>query len=170
MSLRLILTRHAKSSWKHPGLDDHDRPLNRRGREAATSIGRWIAERGYAPDLVLSSTSARTCETWERMSGDFGDETEIRLVTSLYHADPEEILSALRGAGTIGTVLVLGHNPGIGEAAELLAAVPPNHPEFERYPTAATTVFDFDIPNWSEAGWDMGQVADFIVPRFLGGG
>ena len=104
------------------------------------------------------------------MSGEFGDAAEMRREASLYHADPADILSALRDAGTIGTVLVLGHNPGIGEAAELLAAVPPNHLEFERYPTAATTVFDFDIANWSEAGWGMGRVADFIVPRLLGKG
>lgn len=168
MSLLLILTRHAKSSWKHPGLDDHDRPLNRRGRESAAIIGRWLSDRGYSPDLVLSSTSARTCETWERMSDEFGDGAEMRREASLYHADPAEILSTLRGAGTAGTLLVLGHNPGIGEAADMLAAVPPNHPEFERYPTAATTVFEFDIPNWSEADRGMGRIADFIAPRMLG--
>ena len=101
------------------------------------------------------------------MSGEFGGETEIRMETSLYHADPADILSTLRGAGTVATVLVLGHNPGIRVAADLLAAVPPNHMEFERYPTAATTLFDFDIPNWSELNWGMGRVDDFIVPRML---
>ena len=170
MSLRLILTRHAKSSWKHSGLDDHDRPLNRRGRESAASIGRWLSNKGYSPDLVLSSTSARTCETWERMSGEFECGVKILKVASLYHSDPENILSEIRESETAGTVLVLGHNPGIGETAKMLAALPPNQSEFGRYPTAATTVFDFDIPNWSRANWGIGRISDFIVPRMLNNG
>ena len=93
---------------------------------------------------------------------------EIRREASLYHAGPATILSALLVAGTVGAVLILYHNPGIGVTAEMLTAVPPNHLEFGRYPTAATTVFEFDIPNWSEADWGMGRIADFIAPRMLG--
>ena len=46
---RLILTRHAKSSWDDPLTPDHDRPLNERGKAAAADLGVWLASRGYVP-------------------------------------------------------------------------------------------------------------------------
>ena len=64
MTLRLILMRHAKSSWDSPGLDDHERPLNGRGCRSAKAIGAWLNDHGYLPDLVLSSDAERTRETW----------------------------------------------------------------------------------------------------------
>ena len=38
----LHLLRHAKSSWKDPGLDDHDRPLSKRGRQAAKIMAKYL--------------------------------------------------------------------------------------------------------------------------------
>src|ERR1700751_1034506 len=38
----LYLLRHAKSSWKDPGLDDLDRPLNKRGRETAKTMAAYL--------------------------------------------------------------------------------------------------------------------------------
>ena len=61
---RLILTRHAKSAWDDPRLEDFDRPLNRRGLRAALELGEWLHSRGYEPDQVLCSSAQRTRETW----------------------------------------------------------------------------------------------------------
>ena len=61
---RLILTRHAKSSWEDPLTPDHDRPLNERGRAAAADLGQWLASRGYVPGQVLCSDALRTRKTW----------------------------------------------------------------------------------------------------------
>ena len=61
---RLILTRHAKSSWDDPLMSDHDRPLNERGKAAAADLGQWLASRGYVPDQVLCSDALRTRKTW----------------------------------------------------------------------------------------------------------
>ena len=63
MMKRLILTRHAKSSWDDPTMADHDRPLNARGRGAAADLGGWLASRGATrvclpPELPLSSVTA----------------------------------------------------------------------------------------------------------------
>ena len=55
---RLILMRHAKSSWATPGQDDHARPLNGRGKVSARVLGEWLTHHGYIPDLTLSSDSA----------------------------------------------------------------------------------------------------------------
>lgn len=167
MSRTLILTRHAKSAWDDPMLEDHARPLNDRGRRSAEAIGRWLAEKGYRPDLVLSSDSARTRETWSLMAPAFDHAPPVRWDPALYHAGPQEILDCLRKAEG-GTVLLLGHNPGIGIAAANLAASGPGHPRFLDYPTAATTIYRFDIADWDAADWRGGEILDFVVPRDLG--
>ncbi|PRX33846.1 phosphohistidine phosphatase [Meinhardsimonia xiamenensis] len=168
MSLRLILTRHAKSSWDDPTLTDHARPLNARGRSAARAIGAWLRERGDVPELVLSSDSRRTRETWEEMEAALQSGAEVRWLPELYHAPPHDILAALRRAGAASPVLLVAHNPGVGLAARALVSEPPRHARFERYPTAATTVIDMPVNDWSETEWGMGEVAAFTVPRDLG--
>jgi len=165
MTLRLILTRHAKSSWDDPTTEDHDRPLNKRGRAAALDIAEWLVQHDYLPDLVLSSTSARTRETWEIIEAVLPKTCKTRFEPSLYLASPEDLLGALKKVQDAGTVLLLGHNPGIALAATALAANPPHHPRFAHYPTAATTVFQFDTDQWRDVNWGGGDVLDFTVPR-----
>lgn len=164
MSKRLILTRHAKSSWEVPTMSDHDRPLNARGREAAADLGGWLASRGYVPDEVLCSDAARTRETWQRIAPALPGTPALVIKPALYHAAAEVMLAVLRHA-TGETVMMLGHNPGIAEFAARIVARPPAHPHFRRYPTAATLVASFEIDGWAEVGYGMGAVRDFIVPR-----
>ncbi len=66
---RLILMRHAKSSWANVSQADFDRPLNERGRQAAPLMGRWLDEQGLIPDLILCSTARRTQETCDLLLG-----------------------------------------------------------------------------------------------------
>ena len=162
MTLRLILSRHAKSSWGHGDLPDHDRPLNKRGRASAEAIGHWLRGKGFVPDTVLSSSSARTRETYDYM----GFEATPQFTRALYLASAPEMLRALHGASG-ETVLLLGHNPGTGEMAERLAETLPRHPRFLDYPTCATTVFEFDAETWADAGFGKGRVLAFTVPRDL---
>lgn len=166
MSLTLILTRHAKSAWDDPGQDDFDRPLNGRGRQSAPAIGAWLAEKGYLPDVVLVSGARRTVETWERMAGRLPETSVMESAPALYLAEPQVILGVLRSQ-TAPTVMMIGHNPGFAMLARSLAATPPDHPGFGQYPTAATTVFEFDCARWGEVSPGKGKVLDFVVPRDL---
>jgi len=159
--------RHAKSGWDDPTSDDHSRPLSQRGIGAARKIGAWLFENGYLPDLVLSSTAERTRETWGNVKESLDVQPEVRFNKDLYLGSPDVMLNALRDVKTAGTVLLLGHNPGLGLAASGFAKVSPRHPQFERYPTAATTVLDFEVENWSELSWGSGEIVDFMVPRDL---
>ncbi|MEE3242683.1 MAG: histidine phosphatase family protein, partial [Candidatus Thermoplasmatota archaeon] len=68
MISRLILMRHAKSSWKYPDLSDHERPLNKRGRKAAVKVAKELIRLEWIPDKLYSSDSERTKETWSRMN------------------------------------------------------------------------------------------------------
>jgi phosphohistidine phosphatase len=161
---RLILTRHAKSSWDDPAMPDHDRPLNARGRRAAAELGEWLHSRGYEPDQVLCSDAERTRETWARVAATPLEVTpKVSFEGGLYHAGPDVMLAALRKA-TGDCVMMIGHNPGIGAFAELLPARRPSHPDFSRYPTAATLVMDFAVPSWGDVKPGQGSVLDFFIP------
>lgn len=160
---RLILTRHAKSSWDDPALDDHERPLNKRGRQAATALGEWLGSRGFVPDQVLCSDAARTVETWAGVAKALTNVPDPEYLSRLYHAPPDLMLELLRKARG-GTVMVLGHNPGMAAFAALLVAAAPSHPDFSRYPTAATLVVDFYLNDWSEVAPGLGSAHDFFVP------
>lgn len=162
--LRLILMRHAKSDWNHPHLGDHDRPLNKRGVASAKALGGWLRRTGYQPDQVLSSSSERTGQTCVELA--LPDETPITFTRTLYLAEPEIMLDALRTA-TGQCVLMLGHNAGIAEMAERIVKAPPQHDRFADYPTGATLVVDFDAEAWKQIGWHQGQPIDFVIPREL---
>ncbi len=161
---RLILTRHAKSSWDDPLTPDHDRPLNDRGKAAAADLGQWLASRGYVPGEVLCSDALRTRKTWSGIAPALPGTPVLELKPALYHAGPDVMLAVLRHA-TADTVMMIGHNPGIAEFAAKLVARPPQNPEFARYPTGATLVADFAIDSWEQLGWGSGVADDFIIPR-----
>ena len=161
---RLILTRHAKSSWDDPAMADHDRPLNERGRAAAAELGVWLASRGYVPGEVLCSDALRTRKTWSGLAPALPGTPVLNLKPALYHAGPDVMLAVLRHAAE-DCVLMIGHNPGIAEFAGRLVARPPVSAEFGRYPTGATLVCDFGVESWAEVGFGQGVMVDFIVPR-----
>jgi len=164
MTKRLILTRHAKSSWDDPLTPDHDRPLNERGKAAAADLGGWLASRGHVPDQVLCSDALRTRKTWSGVAPALPGTPVLDLKPALYHAGPDVMLAVLRHA-TGNTVMMIGHNPGIAEFAQRLVREAPLNPLFARYPTGATLVVDFAIDDWAEADWGGALVLEFIVPR-----
>lgn len=111
MSRRLIVMRHAKSSWKEADVEDHDRPLNKRGSRDSPRMADAIHERGWSPDLILVSSSKRTLQTLSGMSHRFvGVQSEIR--SEIYHATVNDLLLVLEDMDKEGTTMVLGHNPG----------------------------------------------------------
>ena len=168
MSKRLILTRHAKSSWDDPTMADHDRTLNERGKTASADLGEWLASRGYVPDEVLCSDALRTRKTWSGIAPALPGTPILTLKPALYHAGPDVMLAVLKHA-TTDTVMMIGHNPGIAEFAERIVAQAPMNPEFRRYPTGATLVASFEIDSWKDIAWGQGAVRDFIVPSEIGG-
>lgn len=159
---RLILTRHAKSDWDDPTLEDFDRPLNYRGRRAAYELGDFMASRGYEPEEVICSPAKRTRETWERIaSTPLEIRPELRLDDRLYHATATSFLEVLKSA-TEPTVMIIAHNPGIADFAATLPARPPLDRDFQRYPTAATLVVDFQADAWTDIKPGTGSVLDFV--------
>lgn len=166
MTLRLILIRHAKSSWSDPFSDDHARVLNQRGQASASAIGKWMAEQGYVPDVVLCSDAARTQETADLILRQLTPAPQLKLAGRLYHAAPATILDLLHKQ-TAPCIAVIGHNPGIGMLANALVQTPPEHQRFSDYPTCASTVIDFDVSKWAQVQNRTGRCKAFVVPRDL---
>lgn len=120
---KLLLLRHAKAAAPAPGQGDHARVLDSRGQRAAPAMARFMATNGLIPDLLLCSDAARTRETWALVAAENGwAGVEQRFLKSLYLAEAARICHVIqREAGTVNTVLLVGHNPGIEELAGLLA-------------------------------------------------
>ena len=111
--MNLVLTRHAKSSWDNLNLTDHERPLNRRGREDAKLIAKYLATYEYTYKTILCSTSKRTSETLEIFLNYIHKVDQVNYLSYLYHASAETIRKEIMTLDIGGTYMLLGHNPGI---------------------------------------------------------
>jgi phosphohistidine phosphatase len=165
--MKLILTRHAKSAWDDPLLDDHDRPLNARGERSARLIGQWLAANGHIPGAVIHSSALRTAATWAGAAAALPP-ADVRAEPKLYHASSDRMLSVLYTAEA-DTVMMIGHNPGIAEFASRILRSPVSHERFWDYPTGATLVATLEIARWGEARFGAAIPVDFVIPRDLEG-
>ena len=161
MASRLILMRHAKSSWDTPWQDDHARDLNARGQRSTEVLGDWMRREGHLPDAAISSDATRTRATFAGLALD----CPVRFTPTLYLADVGTMLDELRQARG-DTVLMIGHNPGIAEFARRLVNAAPEHPRFADYPTCATLVAEFPA-SWNEITYGTGAAGDVTDPRDL---
>jgi phosphohistidine phosphatase len=140
----LILLRHAKAVRAHEADSDEARGLTGRGRRDAAAAGAAIAEAGLKPTLALVSTSARTRQTAEH--GLASLELETQFEDALYHAAPEGIWDAFM-ASDAESVVIVGHNPGIGELVSMLVHQAHDNSKLARdfsghFPTAAFAAFE----------------------------
>lgn len=141
----LLLLRHAKSSWKQPELNDHDRPLNKRGKREAPVVGQYIKDNELLPDLILCSTARRARDTAQVVADNSGFEGEIDQLPDLYLSDTACYLDVLkRLPDDVNRVLVVGHNPDLDDLLTLMTDVN------QHMSTAALAQIDLPITSWSE--------------------
>jgi phosphohistidine phosphatase len=162
---RLILVRHAKSSWNHPDLRDIDRPLNKRGLEVAPLMGAVLNKRGYFPEAILISPSVRTRMTAGLISAELGfSEEEIQVVDSFYGASPGDVVHHARKlSDEIETAMLVGHNPTWTSLCDRLTG------EFlDNLPTAGVLIIDFPVTQWCDL--EKGTLTDILIPRDYGYG
>jgi phosphohistidine phosphatase len=156
----LLLLRHAKSGSKDTGLSDFDRPLNGRGRKGAEMIGRFIRKRSVAPDLLLSSPAIRARETIEAVIKAAKLTTELRYDQRIYEAGPLRLLEVVSQIEEErGTVLLVGHNPGIEELLQLLTD------RQEHMATGTLAKIDLKADKWSKVLEQKGTLDWIVKPR-----
>jgi phosphohistidine phosphatase len=145
----LYLLRHAHTlSAVPPLMSDHERILSPQGTEEALQVGRYMQEREFYPDFVLSSSAVRTIQTtrliFSVLFSKAGTKTASHFDRRLYHASAETMLSEIRQMDkTIQRLLVVGHNPGIAELAMRLG-------DIEHYAPATLAVFKADCQDWAD--------------------
>jgi phosphohistidine phosphatase len=167
--MRLFFLRHAKAEKAVPGSADRPRMLTKRGHNDAAAVGAYMAHHALLPERVLVSTAQRTRETWERLASSFSSSPSVMYEDDLYNAGADRILALIRSSGS-GSLLVIGHNPGIHEAARLLIAsgdVAARERLNEGLPTAGLVVIDFAGDDWRMLAPHKGRLEHFIVPRSL---
>ncbi len=125
-------------------LSDHDRRLNHRGQRDAPRMADWLAEVDLIPDMILSSSSARTRQTVTLMLKQWSTEPMVSFSESLYLATPSEILATVRSdACDARRLMVVAHNPGMTHLVSSLAG------QGVDMPTAAIAVFHVCDSDWS---------------------
>jgi len=171
----LTIVRHAKSSWNQPGLADHDRPLNERGRRAAPAVARFLwttylggekAEPLLPPvGRMVSSTALRALSTAQIMREVFQVPTEqLHLNQELYLADEQRLLTTVRGMDeSLQHVILFGHNPGLHDFVNRLLA----RARVPRYPTCAVAIMALPNEFWALTDWNEAQLVGYITPKTL---
>ena len=143
---RLLVLRHAKSSWVDTSIDDWQRPLSDRGRRDAPRVGAWLRDRSLVPDLIVTSDAVRARETAAAVATAAGYTREIVVEPSLYHATPTDAIAVLKSISNQAarTVLIVGHNPGLEDLVSRLSG------EHHDLVTAAIVELAVPIDRWSE--------------------
>lgn len=168
---RLLLLRHAKSSWKTEGQDDFDRPLSPRGRKSAPVMGAFLRDADIAPDLILCSTACRARETLSLILPFLRGEATIQLEDRLYLASAAKLLARLKQLDSPWQrVMVVAHNPGLQNLALMLSAEDKNgnrQAVESKLPTGALAQIDCPVTQWSALARQGGQITRLVTPRSL---
>jgi phosphohistidine phosphatase len=167
---RLYLLRHAKSSWADPRLDDHERPLAPRGEEAVRRLSTHLGELADGPQLVLCSSARRTMMTLDGIAPSLPADVRIQIEDSLYGASDRRLLSRLRRVDDeVRGAMVIGHNPGLEDLAEVLVGSGDNTARQKmatKFPTAALATLTF-AGSWVDLAPQAATLETFVVPRAL---
>ncbi len=157
----LLLMRHAKSSWKDDSLEDHERPLKKRGKKDAKLIAKVMLKNELYPDLVLSSTSVRTQQTVEEITSKMEYEGKIVYLDDLYMGEPQDFIDALKNLNdSYQTVLIVAHNPGLEAYLQIIDG------EIEAMPTGALGYLVLVLDKWENISLDtMGDLIGFWTPK-----
>jgi phosphohistidine phosphatase len=163
---RLILLRHATAERAGPRQRDHQRALTKEGSKEAKAAGRELAERGEKIDLVLSSDSTRTRETWDGVASELKGTPEVRFLPELFEV--HDYLPILKSdGGDAACILMIGHNPAMHHSAlELAASLAGRDGTKLRsgFPKGAFAVLDFDA-EWRSLQPGRMRLAAFIEPE-----
>lgn len=140
----LLLMRHAKSSWKDESLADNERPLNERGKSAATCMGRFLAANDLVPDVIVCSTAKRARQTAKRVKKAAGCEADVIKSAALYFRGPSAYLdAAAQVSADAMTALIIGHNPDLESLVFKIAG------KHFTIPTAAIVHLIADVGEWT---------------------
>ena len=159
----IILVRHAKSSWKDPGLNDFVRPLNKRGKRNAPFMGKKLKERHIVPDLILSSPAKRARKTAIAIAKALDyPKKKIRFKDKMYHASDGFLFKLVKSLDDQHkTVMLFGHNPSFNDFANILL----KKNRIDNIPTSGVCCIRFDCNQWRNVKEGQGKIVFFDYPK-----
>jgi len=165
----LYLLRHAKSSWREPGLDDHDRPLNKRGQQAAKIIAKYLRRSEITFDLVICSTATRAKQTLDPIIKAVNP-PKIILERKIFVGAQQELWEQLWNMPKRAkSVLLIGHSPALQNLAlELAQSGEPLPLAGDKFPTGAMASFRFR-GGWKALKPHGAELTSFVTPKTLEG-
>jgi phosphohistidine phosphatase len=157
----LLIVRHAKSSWDHPGIDDFDRPLNERGIRNAPEMARRLVLRELLPELMISSPAKRAISTAEFFKNQFGiKEVDLKSEAAIYEADRETLMRIIsRQNPDLDCIMLIGHNPGLSDLVNWLCDT---DEVLSTCAVAEIKVEDFKWNGWKRA---CGELVNLDYPK-----
>lgn len=162
-SKSLYILRHAKSDWGAEYGSDHERPLNKRGKGAAKTIGRFLSNVDQVPDKLLSSTAIRARSTVEIAARSGRWDRSIDLDDSLYGADPDRVVETIQAVDDrFRSLMLVGHEPTWSDLVLMLVGG-----ARLRFPTAALVRIDFSPSSWKRVEPATGTLIWFVIPKLL---
>ena len=172
----LFILRHAKSSWSAPFLNDFDRPLNKRGKQACVDIGQWLHKQNITPELVVCSPAKRAKDTWKRVKKEQMAYGKNKFVASLYLASPSELLNVIKKVpAKISSLMLIGHNPGMHQLILQLVNTKALNSEqtqdlqriIHKFPTAGFAHIQFNVSDWVDVAPLTGKLYRMMMPSLL---
>lgn len=159
---RLYLIRHAKSSWDTPGLDDIDRPLNKRGKRDAPLMGARLRHYGVQPDLIYASPARRAGKTAQLIAERVGYPQErIEQHAGIYSSELNRLLELVQGTDNgVDVLFLVGHNYVLTDFAEYLTGE-----VLGNIPTCGIVGVAFEIRSWKDVAGGRGEMLFFDYPK-----
>ena len=162
MRHKLILVRHAKSSWTEAGLTDFDRPLNDRGLKNAPEMGRRLAKANFAVDTIITSPAVRAITTAKIIAKEIGFDVK-RIVQNehIYDASVNILLDLVRNLDEhVNKAMLVGHNPSFTVLCNRLS-----NARIDNMPTCSIAQIQFNISSWEAITEHSGELTDFDYPK-----
>ena len=158
----VLLLRHGKSDWSTE-VDDRERPLAKRGRNAARAMGEFLTRAGQTPDAIVVSPARRAADTASLAVAAGGWQCPVRTSELLYTADALTMLDVARAeADDVERLMLVGHQPASSEAVVRLV-----DGGTLGLPTAAVAGIELDIEDWAEIEPGRGRLVFLVPPRLL---
>lgn len=161
---KILFVRHAKSSWSDMSMQDHDRPLNSRGKRDAPKMAKRCYDMQLPIDLLVSSTAVRAHTTAKMFQQAYNLKNDIQLESILYHGDVsdyEEVITRLNDE--INAIAIFGHNPGLTYLANELDS----NRYIDNVPTSGVVMAEFNSDFWEDFTVAKSIFKDFYYPKQL---
>ena len=161
MTKELMLLRHAKSSWDDPEIPDHERPLNKRGKQNAITMGKYLKKEKLVPDLIISSTAKRANKTADIISKQSGYDDGMIQSETLYSSSSENYIKVINDIpDKYNKVLLVGHNPILEDVIARILG------ESHTMKTCSLAYIELSINSWKKFSYGTNsKLIDLIVAR-----